>query len=350
MVATVGCYWGRCVFCSYGNRSLRVGYQQMRPEALVEACLSGLKATGANWIVFVDENANLRLLLTAMRRMAERGCRVEWASRNRLERELADPAFCRELAQAGCRLMSVGYETNVQRLLDRMDKGVDASLYQRIVDNLHDVGIALRFSVMGGLFDETPDEARQSREFLIRNAGKIGIDVAQMMIVEPTSLLAEDPAAYGLAVEPGAQEFLANESFSFLGGRVGLRHSFAQGEDWTQRSAQLAELVDSVLPGKNEDRHPRFRKAPPLRPSGVAALALHPWIVAGDEGRLVDLRQGLVLKPSADWTHDPAGHRLSAITERGRMVLDRLMHAGLGSEDRAHAQAALGSPVERTLD
>lgn len=340
VVATVGCYWGRCVFCSYGNRTPLVGYQQLRPDALADVCESGLAATGARFIVFVDENANLRLLLAAMRRLAERGQQVHWASRNRLERDLADPAFCRELAAAGCRLMSVGYETNVQRLLDRMDKGVDASLYQRIVDNLHEAGIALRFSVMGGLFDETPEEARQSQEFLVRNASKIGIDVAQMMIVEPTTRLAADPAAYGLTVEPDEPQLLANESFSYLGGRVGVRHGFGEGEGWDARAARLAELVDSVLPAKNYDRHPRFRKAPPVRPGGVAALRLHPWVVHDEGGRLIDLRQALVLRPSDDWGYDEQAHVLAAASERGRVVLDRLLHAGLGDEHDAPTQEA----------
>lgn len=332
VVGTVGCYWGRCVFCSYGNRTLEVGYQQLRPEALAEVCVHGLEATGARWIVFVDENANLPVILGATRRLAERGYAVQWASRNRLERELADPGFCRALAATGCRMMSVGYETNVQRLLDKMDKGVDASLYQRIIDNLHDAGIALRFSVMGGLFDETPQEAEQSREFLVRNADKIGIDVAQMMIVEPTTRLAADPGAYGLTVLPGDEQLLANESFSYLGGRVGVQHGFVGGEGWEERGAQLAQLVDSVMPEKNDDRHPRFRKAPPVRPGGVEALWLHPWVVPGDEGRLIDLRQALVLRPSTDWGYDAEAHRLSAATERGRRVLDRLLHADLGRE------------------
>lgn len=335
VVATVGCYWGRCVFCSYGNRTLEVGYQQLGPEALADVCVAGLRDTGARFIVFVDENANLRLILSAMRCLAARGQRVHWASRNRLERDLADPAFCRELAEAGCRLMSVGYETNVQRLLDRMDKGVDASLYQRIVDNLHEVGIGLRFSVMGGLFDETPEEAAQSQEFLVRNASKIGIDVVQMMIVEATTRLAADPAAHGLTVEPDDDQLVANESFSFLGGRVGVRHGFGEGEGWDARAARLAELVDRVLPAKIHDPHPRFRKAPPVRPGGVAALRLHPWVVADADGRLIDLRQALVLRPSDDWGYDERAHRLSAATERGRVVLDRLLHAGLGHEGEA---------------
>lgn len=333
VVGTVGCYWGRCTFCSYGNRTLSAGYQQLRPEALADVCLTGLKATGSQWIVFVDENANLKLIIAALRRLAEKGYRVRWASRNRLEKDLSDIEFCRELADAGCRLMSVGYETNVQRLLDRMNKGVDASLYQRIVDNLHEVGIALRFSVMGGLFDETPQEAEMSQAFLVRNANKIGIDVAQMMIVEPTSLLASDPIAHGIVIEPGERNLMANESFSFLGGRVGIRHSFATGAGWDERAGQLAELVRNVLPEKNDNRHVRFQKVPPLRPGGTSVLQLHPWVVHAKEGRLVDLQQALVLRPSQDWKYDSEAHRLAAVTDRGLVVLTRLLQAGFGLEE-----------------
>ena len=81
--------------------------------------------------------------------------------------------------------MSVGYETVSQRLLDNVNKGIAADSYQTIIDNLHDVGIALRISVMGGLPGETFSEAKESQQFLARNAHKIGIDVAQMLVIEP---------------------------------------------------------------------------------------------------------------------------------------------------------------------
>jgi hypothetical protein len=60
--------------------------------------------------------------------------------------------------------------------------------------------------------------------------------------------------------------------------------------------------------------------------------------VPGADGRLIDLRQALVLRASADWGYDPSAHLLSAATERGRRVLDRLLHAGLGWDADAPAR------------
>jgi len=329
VISCIGCYWGRCVFCSYGNRSLNGGYQQLTPAQLADHCAAGLDATRARWVMFIDENCNLRLVLKAVRLLAARGYRFWWATRNRLERELANPAFCQELADAGCRLMSVGYETNSQRVLDLMDKGVDASLYQRIIDNLHEAGIALRFSVMGGLFDETPEEAEASRAFLVANAGRIGIDVVQMLIVEPGTRLEAEPEAYGLATTAEAP-LQANEQFSYLGGRVGRSYRFLSGEDWAGRSQQLSRLMDTVLPGKNADRHPRFRRGGTASAEGVAALRLHPWVV-GSGPRLVDLRWALTYRLLDDLRYEPRSHSLHASTPRGRAVLERLSLADLGT-------------------
>lgn len=333
VISCIGCYWGRCVFCSYGNRSLSSGYQQLSAPQLADNCADGLDRTGARWITFVDENCNLRLLLKATRLLHERGYRIRWASRNRLERELADPRFCLDLADAGCRLMSVGYETSSQRLLDLMDKGVDAGLYQQIVDNLHAAGIGLRFSVMGGLFDETTAESEESRDFLVRNAPKIGIDVMQMLIVEPHTRLAADPRTYGIELDADDRP-RANDEFSYLGGRVGVRHDFTSGGDWQERSAELTATMQAVLPGKNDSLHPSFRAAPPVREQGTAALDLFRWVVHeghGDRYQLVDLHWSIAYRVLGDVAYDRARHRLSAHSGRARVVLERLFHAGIGT-------------------
>ncbi len=328
VISCIGCYWGRCVFCSYGNRSLNGGYQQLTPAQLADHCAAGLDATGARWVMFVDENCNLRLVLKAVRLLAARGYTFQWSSRNRLERELASLEFCQELADAGCRLMSVGYETNSQRLLDRMDKGVDASLYQRIIDNLHQVGIDLRFSIMGGLFDESPEEAEASRAFLVANARKIGVDVMQMLAVEPGTRLAAAPEAYGLATSEDTP-LQANEDFSYLGGRVGASYQFLSGGDWSERSRWLSRVMETVLPEKNADRHPRFRQGGRLSAEGVPGLRLHPWVLR--EGpRLVDLRWALTYRLIDDVQYEPGTHSLRARTPRGRMVMERLVMADLG--------------------
>src|SRR6266545_7326804 len=144
LITCVGCYWGRCCFCSYGNRSRRErNYRQLSPDVLAGHCRSLVDRYGVSRINFVDENTNLNLILRAMRVLNNQGYRIRFSTRNRLEASLSDESFCRELRQRGCVLMSAGYETNSQRLLDLIDKGVSARHYQQIVDNLHRVGIPL---------------------------------------------------------------------------------------------------------------------------------------------------------------------------------------------------------------
>lgn len=142
IVSCVGCYWGRCVFCSYGNRSLAPGaYQQGTTTQIADAVEWVVRTTGAELVAIADENTNLRLIARAMRLARARGVRVRFDVRGRLERSLVDPAFCHELAGLGCAQIAIGYEGTSQRLLDLMDRGVRAADYQRIVDNLTDAGI-----------------------------------------------------------------------------------------------------------------------------------------------------------------------------------------------------------------
>lgn len=287
----VGCYWGRCVFCSYGNRSLAPGaYQQATAEQIADACERAVNRYGVRHLTIADENTNLRLVVRAMRLVRDRGLYVDFRVRNRLEPVLADPAFCRELADLGCVVMSCGYETNSQRLLDAMDKGVDAGTYQQIIDNLHDAGIALRLSVMGGLFDETTEEAAASREFLVRNASKIGLDVLQMLVLEPGTLLAQ--RAEGFNLLPAHDGTLqGNPDFSYLSGRMGPAFTYAGGGQRQERARDLAAVFQEVNPAKNAEQLPGrgAREQRAAAAGGIAAVAtvvrLHPWVRMLDDPR-----------------------------------------------------------------
>ncbi|GAB2728843.1 hypothetical protein GCM10027072_23760 [Streptomyces bullii] len=328
LISCVGCYWGRCTFCSYGNRS-RGQYQQLTQEQLADHVEHGLRRTGARFVAFVDENCNLRLVLGAAELVRARGHTFTWSTRNRLEPLLADRAFVRRMYDAGCRLMSVGYETNSQRLLDLVDKGVRADLYQRIVEVLDESGIVLRLSVMGGLPGETAEEARASREFLVRNSARLGIDAAQMMIAEPTSLLASEPRhRTGLTVADGDQ-LQSNNGFSYLAGRHGKVIDY-EGATREERADWLRETVRVVLPGKNDEKHPRWKKADGAKPADE--LVLHPWIVPV-QGRLIDLRWRMrygIGPGHVTLRASGASRRLTARTELGRKLLGLLKEADVG--------------------
>jgi anaerobic magnesium-protoporphyrin IX monomethyl ester cyclase len=274
----VGCYWGRCAFCSYGNRSLRNrSYEQMTPERLADACGEIKQKYGVSRINFVDENTNLKLIIQAMRILNSNGAHITFSTRNRLEHSLTDIDFCRELADRGCVLMSCGYETNSQRLLNRLNKGVDAGQYQRIIDNLHEVGISLRFSILGGIPGETEDEFLDSLRFLELNQEKIGIDVIQMLVAEPQSTLHDRPEAFGIRLTLDA-ELRGNTLLNFGGGRMGHAFTYLDGPQFDARLERCLQIHDNVVPQKNDELRPARRAIPLCSPDVSDVVRLHPWV------------------------------------------------------------------------
>ncbi|MCC2279048.1 radical SAM protein [Streptomyces sp. ET3-23] len=336
IVSCVGCYWGRCVFCSYGNRSLPKGaYQQGTPAQIADSVESVVRRHGVDFVAVVDENTNLRLIVQAMREVRRRGIRVTFSTRNRLESVLLDEEFCRELSALGCVLMSVGYETNAQRLLDLMDKGVVSADYQRIIDNITGAGINLRFSVMGGLFDETDDEAKASREFLRANETKIGIDVLQLMVAEPGTLLAADAARYGITLDrTGALD--ANPELNYLGGRHGYPLTAPDGPGRATSLHRLTDTFRAVRPQGNDALPPHQRHSRTHGP--VRHARLRPWVrpvpSAAAEGTgagsllLSDLVwQQIFALPREHVAVEEDAYTLTARSDRGARLLGRLVAA-----------------------
>jgi radical SAM superfamily enzyme YgiQ (UPF0313 family) len=347
MITCVGCSWGRCVFCSYGNRSHRdAAYEQATPEQVARACETLIERHGVRRINFVDENTNLRLVLAAMRILNARGERIRFSTRNRLEPRLLDRAFCRELRERGCVLMSCGYETNSQRLLDLVDKGLDAATFQQVIDNLHDVGITLRLSVMGGLPTETAEEARASLEFLRRNQEKIGIDVMQMLVAEPGTYLTDRPGEHDLALDEGGT-LRGNEVLSYAQGRVGEAFTYLTGPSFDERLGNFVDVYRQVSPQKN-DELPPHRRAVAVFPLGrdVGEIRLHPWVrvlsgapEAADGELLVDLLwQRFLTLPAGARVHRTAdgADAMSAGDQRfeprvAYRLLDEIVRSDLGA-------------------
>jgi anaerobic magnesium-protoporphyrin IX monomethyl ester cyclase len=338
VVSCVGCYWGRCVFCSYGNRSLERGaYQQASPGQLADAVCRIVESTGINFVTIVDENTNLRMLAKAMRLVRERGLGVHFNTRNRLEPVLLDPAFCQELAELGCDGMAVGYEGVTQRLLDKLDKGVHAADFQVILDNLAAADIRVNFSVMGGLLDETEGESEESFRFLERNRGRFGIDVFELMVAEPGTRLVADPQRFGVVLD-SSRSFADNRELNYLGGRVGGRHAVIGGPgrlEALQRLKHIMRRISATTAGPAEVAAQSLAEHIALRP--------HPWIRFAPE-RCAPSGPGggsfLLADPVREQVYSlPKGHvvrngspggPLVATSAHGRSLLGQLLAADVG--------------------
>ncbi|MFH9426143.1 B12-binding domain-containing radical SAM protein [Streptomyces sp. NPDC017529] len=334
IISCVGCYWGRCAFCAYGNRSLPPGrYQQATVRQVADAVETVVRDTGTRFVAIVDENTNLRLVSKAMRAVRERGVRVRFGVRSRLESSLADPAFCRTLAEAGCAMIAVGYEGNSQRLLDLMDRGVRAADYQRIVDNVTGAGITLRFSVMGHVLDERPEEFEESLRFLVANERHIGIDALELLVPEPGSRLAQSPERFGVSLDTSGR-LAGNPELSYLAGRVGYPLAVHGGPTRTEALARLERVFQVVRPGRVSTVHPPSRRAADRGGSHPADAARpHPWVrtvparldAVPDRILVADLVwEQFYALPRRDIEQHPDG-LLTARTARGQRLLARLV-------------------------
>ncbi|ELP69800.1 B12-binding domain-containing radical SAM protein [Streptomyces turgidiscabies] len=346
IVSCVGCYWGRCAFCSYGNRSLpQGGYQQGTAAQIADAVEAVVRATGTRYVSVADENTNLRLILKAMRATRDRGIRVRFGVRSRLEAVLTDPAFCHDLSTAGCAMIAVGYEGTSQRLLDRLERGVRAADYQRILDNLAAAGIAVRFTVMGQVLDETPDEFEASLRFLVDNERRIDIDALELMVAEPGSRLVTGPQDYGLALDT-SDRLAGNPELSYLAGRVGRPLAVRGGPTRTEALDRLIRTFRTVRPGRTNASAPSSPAPDDRRAPAVAALRPHPWVRTvpahaddrtADRVTLADVvRERFYALPRTD-VEQGADGLLTARTDRGSRLLARLADAAAGTPDPARS-------------
>ncbi|MEU6224618.1 radical SAM protein [Streptomyces sp. NPDC047042] len=357
IVSCVGCYWGRCAFCSYGNRSLpQGGYQQGTATQIADAVEAVVRATGTRYVSVADENTNLRLILKAMRATRDRGIRVRFGVRSRLEAVLTNPAFCHDLAAVGCAMISVGYEGTSQRLLDRMERGVRAADYQRILDNLAAAGITVRFTVMGQVLDETPDEFEASLRFLVDNERRIGIDALELMVAEPGSRLVAGPEDYGLALDT-SDRLAGNPELSYLAGRVGHPLAVPGGPTRTEALDRLVRIFRTVKPGRTNGSTPSRPTPNGHRVPAVAALRPYTWVRAvpehaddrtADRLTLADVvRERFYALPRGD-VEQRADGLLTARTDRGGRLLAQLADAAAGTPDPARAAEPVPSARSST--
>ena len=167
-----GCYYRRCAFCPEAVapvHSYRESGAASFPSLLRELSLR----YGVSRFHLTDDAIPPAILRSmAERKDLLRG--ISWHGFARFGRELLDPGFVSELAEAGCAMLQLGLESGSQALLDRMGKGTRVTDASAVLSNLSRAGISAYVYVMLGVPWETRDDAVRTLEFLSERAGRIG--------------------------------------------------------------------------------------------------------------------------------------------------------------------------------
>ncbi len=165
--ASSGCYWNRCAFCP--ERAENNPYRPL-PAAQAASAIGKLAKKYRSGLLHLLDNAVSPALLGELIRNPPG---VGWYGFVRADAGLEDYDFCRQLRASGCVMLKLGLESGSAAVLERMGKGLTPERAGRVLENLRRAGIATYVYLLFGTPAEGPAEARQTLEFVARQAGAV---------------------------------------------------------------------------------------------------------------------------------------------------------------------------------
>ncbi len=182
LMASRGCYWAKCRFCSYPV--LEPKYES-RPDRLLAGDLRCLvDRYAAHHVAFGDPSISPSLAQRIAGIIERENLSVTWGGFARLE-----PGFTRDvlrrLAEAGCCVLHWGLESGSQVVQERIGKGVRVDVASRVLQDAADVGIHNRVLLMYGLPKETSTDLQATLDFVEDRLTIIGSACWTRYIAEP---------------------------------------------------------------------------------------------------------------------------------------------------------------------
>jgi anaerobic magnesium-protoporphyrin IX monomethyl ester cyclase len=207
-----GCYFNKCKFCDipFINRTSRKSYRIRTPERVAQDVAELTWRHGAHHFEITDEALAPRLLLHLGEALESHpGLEPRFTGFARFE-----PAFtaeaCEQLYGMGMRKFFFGLESGSQVTLDHMKKGIRVDVAERVLANCRAAGIAFHIFSMIGFPEETPELARETEDFFVRNRELIeaphnSFDIHRFSLDLRTEY-GEYPERFGLRVDLEAEE------------------------------------------------------------------------------------------------------------------------------------------------
>ena len=206
-----GCYWNECTFCDYGlnEDSPTSPWRQVSRDNVV-ADMRRLAAAYDVVYLSVDVLAPAMMLALADALIAA-GTPVCWGAEIRLEKSWTLEK-CQRLRASGCVLVSVGYESGSQRVLDLMRKGTTLGATLTTMRNLAAAGIQVQMMGFTGFPSETTAEALESARFLEETRDLWLLGGLGKFALTPGAIVAREPDLFGVSrIRPRPGDDIARE-------------------------------------------------------------------------------------------------------------------------------------------
>ena len=240
-----GCYWKQCSFCDV-NLDYISQYQNTTAENLVDKIQKIVAETGSTGFHFVDEAAPPQALKRMANLLIERKVDITWWTNIRFEKTFSSN-FCRLLAKSGCIAVTGGLETASDRLLGKMNKGVDIAQVAQVTKAFAEHGIMVHAYLMYGFPTQTAQETVDSLEIVRQLFEYNCIQSAfwHQFTTTAHSPIGKNPEKFGIKITgPEFHGFAQND----------LYHEDPTGTSHSDFTQGLNSALQSYLNGKDFDK------------------------------------------------------------------------------------------------
>ena len=171
-LGTRGCYWGKCTFCDHGAGYIDQ-FRAKHAEQIVDELEYLKNKLNAKHFMFTDESFPPALFIKLPPMMVERDLDIYWTTLIRFESQLLEPKLWDMAHKSGCRSLYYGLESANKRIIKLVKKDTDIKAAKINLEQAKRVGIWSHVMCFYGFPSETPEEAEDTRQFLIQNQDMI---------------------------------------------------------------------------------------------------------------------------------------------------------------------------------
>ncbi len=166
MMASKGCYWGKCTFCDFAYGTKYFG------EISVDKLISMIKYVkekyGISFFEFMDESVPPLFLKKFATAILENNIKISYAALVRTD-ELFTAEILELLYLSGCKMLNWGYESHSKRIIKLMNKGVDNVDRPKLLELSSKAGIWNHAFFLFDFPSETEEEWLLTKNFILNN-------------------------------------------------------------------------------------------------------------------------------------------------------------------------------------
>ncbi len=238
--ASFGCNWNRCAFCSYSRG--QTDYIEADPERVAEAVSELRENHGFRYYHFDESSITPSFLKSFAKSLILRGVDIKWRAMIRVESEIGEDDI-RLLSESGCRWLSFGMESLSPRVLDKMNKGVDADRFHPFLLWCNRYHICTDAFFMKNFPGESPSEQQTTLDFLNQHNDLFTIFSFTDFFLTRGSAIDRRPESFGFWVDRNTD--LQTPYSAIFAPYLAAADRNLSSQDLSQKAADFQEFADA---------------------------------------------------------------------------------------------------------